>query len=94
MLYLRRPERLCVAGVSSCSAARACSGRSSSPPNRCRRPAPTAAELIYGAGIGLLVYVLRTWGGYPDGVAFSVLLMNGAVPLINRYTRPRIYGQR
>ena len=51
-------------------------------------------RLIYGAGIGFLVYALRTWGGYPDGVAFSVLLMNGAVPLINRYTRPRIYGQR
>jgi Na+-translocating ferredoxin:NAD+ oxidoreductase subunit D len=51
-------------------------------------------RLIYGAGIGLLVYALRTWGTYPDGVAFSVLLMNGAVPLINRYTRPRIYGQR
>jgi electron transport complex protein RnfD len=51
-------------------------------------------RLIYGAGIGLFVYALRTWGTYPDGVAFSVLLMNGAVPLINRYTRPRIYGQR
>lgn len=51
-------------------------------------------RLIYGAGIGLLVYAIRTWGTYPDGVAFSVLLMNGAVPLINRYTRPRIYGQR
>ena len=51
-------------------------------------------RLIYGAGIGLLVYALRTWGAYPDGVAFSVLLMNGSVPLINRYTRPRIYGQR
>ncbi len=50
-------------------------------------------RLIYGGGIGLLVYALRTWGAYPDGVAFSVLLMNGAVPLINRYTRPRIYGQ-
>jgi electron transport complex protein RnfD len=51
-------------------------------------------RLIYGTGIGLLVYALRTWGAYPDGVAFSVLLMNGTVPLINRYTRPRIYGQR
>ena len=51
-------------------------------------------RLIYGAGIGLLVYALRTWGAYPDGVAFSVLLMNGTVPLINRYTRPRIYGKR
>ncbi|HVJ29780.1 MAG TPA: RnfABCDGE type electron transport complex subunit D, partial [Gammaproteobacteria bacterium] len=51
-------------------------------------------RLIYGLGIGLLVYALRTWGAYPDGVAFSVLLMNATVPLINRYTRPRIYGQR
>jgi electron transport complex protein RnfD len=51
-------------------------------------------RLIYGLGIGVLVYALRTRGTYPDGVAFSVLLMNGTVPLINRYTRPRIYGQR
>ena len=51
-------------------------------------------RLIYGAGIGILVYAIRTWGTYPDGVAFSVLLMNGAVPLIHRYTRPRIYGKR
>jgi Na+-translocating ferredoxin:NAD+ oxidoreductase subunit D len=49
-------------------------------------------RLIYAAGIGLLTYVIRTWGGYPDGVAFSVLLMNLAVPLIDRYTIPRIYG--
>lgn len=50
-------------------------------------------RLIFGAGIGLLSYAIRTWGGYPDGVAFSVLLMNAAVPLIDRYTRPRIYGR-
>ena len=48
---------------------------------------------IFGAGIGLLIYAMRTWGGYPDGVAFAVLLMNASVPLIDRYTRPRIYGQ-
>lgn len=51
-------------------------------------------RLIFGAGIGLLTYVIRTWGGYPDGLAFAVLLMNGAVPLIDRYTKPRIYGHR
>ena len=50
-------------------------------------------RLIFGAGIGLLTYSIRTWGGYPDGLAFSVLLMNATVPLIDRYTRPRIYGQ-
>ena len=42
--------------------------------------------------IGVLVVVIRTWGGYPDGVAFAVLLMNMAAPLIDRFTRPRIFG--
>jgi H+/Na+-translocating ferredoxin:NAD+ oxidoreductase subunit D len=50
-------------------------------------------RLVYGAGIGLLTYGIRTWGGYPDGLAFAVLLMNAAVPLIDRYTRPRVYGR-
>jgi electron transport complex protein RnfD len=49
-------------------------------------------RLWYGAGIGLLAWVIRSWGGYPDGIAFAVLLMNMAVPLIDRYTVPRIYG--
>jgi electron transport complex protein RnfD len=49
-------------------------------------------RLIYGAGIGLLTWIIRTWGGFPDGVAFAVLIMNLAVPLIDRYTVPRIYG--
>lgn len=49
-------------------------------------------KLIYGIGVGLLVYVIRTWGNYPDAVAFSVLLMNFAVPFIDHYTRPRTYG--
>ncbi len=49
-------------------------------------------RLLFGAGCGLLTYVIRTWGGYPDGVAFAVLLMNMAVPVIDHYTRPRTYG--
>ncbi|MCG6870311.1 MAG: electron transport complex subunit RsxD [Gammaproteobacteria bacterium] len=49
-------------------------------------------RLIYGAGIGVLIYVIRTWGGYPDAVAFAVLLMNAAAPMIDQYTRPRTYG--
>lgn len=49
-------------------------------------------RLIYAAGIGVLTLVIRRWGGYPDGVAFAVLLMNMAVPLIDTYTAPRIYG--
>ncbi|WP_394179846.1 electron transport complex subunit RsxD [Marinomonas posidonica] len=49
-------------------------------------------KLIYGFGIGILIYIIRTWGGYPDGVAFGVLLMNFAAPLIDYYTQPRSYG--
>jgi electron transport complex protein RnfD len=48
--------------------------------------------LIYGATIGVLVYLIRTWGGYPDAVAFAVLLMNMAAPTIDYYTHPRTYG--
>ncbi|NJD31324.1 MAG: RnfABCDGE type electron transport complex subunit D [Gammaproteobacteria bacterium] len=49
-------------------------------------------RLFYGAGIGSITWLIRTWGGYPDGVAFAVLLMNLAAPLIDRYTVPRIHG--
>ncbi|WP_189403303.1 electron transport complex subunit RsxD [Alteromonas halophila] len=49
-------------------------------------------RLIFGAAIGFWVVIIRTFGGYPDAVAFGVLLMNMAVPLIDYYTRPRTYG--
>jgi len=52
----------------------------------------TKGRLIYGFMIGLLVYIIRYWGGYPDGVAFAVLLANMAVPLIDYYTQPRTFG--
>jgi electron transport complex protein RnfD len=51
-------------------------------------------RLYYGAGIGVLVYMIRTWGGYPDGVAFAVLLMNMAAPTIDYYTQPRVFGHK
>lgn len=51
-------------------------------------------RLIYGVLIGLLVWLIRRFGGYPDGVAFAVLLANIAVPLIDYYTQPRVYGHR
>jgi electron transport complex protein RnfD len=49
-------------------------------------------KIIYGAGIGILIFVIRTWGAYPDAIAFAVLLMNFAAPLIDTYTQPRTYG--
>lgn len=50
-------------------------------------------RLIYGAMIGLLVVLIRNVGGYPDGWAFAVMLANLSVPLIDAYTKPRVYGQ-
>ncbi|MFQ5469179.1 MAG: electron transport complex subunit RsxD [Gammaproteobacteria bacterium] len=50
------------------------------------------ARIIYGAGIGVLTYVIRTWGGYPDGIAFAVLLMNMTSPTLDYYFRPRVFG--
>jgi Na+-translocating ferredoxin:NAD+ oxidoreductase subunit D len=50
-------------------------------------------RIIYGAAIGILIYVIRVWGkGYPDGVAFAVLFLNFAAPFIDYYTTPRTYG--
>jgi electron transport complex protein RnfD len=51
-------------------------------------------RLIYGLGIGLLIYVIRRWGSYADGVAFAVLLMNMTVPAIDYLTRPHIIGHQ
>ncbi|MCL6555499.1 MAG: electron transport complex subunit RsxD [Burkholderiales bacterium] len=55
-------------------------------------PTTPRGKLIFGAAIGFLVYLIRTFGGYPDGVAFAVLIMNMAVPLIDTYTQPRVIG--
>ena len=56
-------------------------------------PTSRLGQLLFGMGCGLLTYVIRTWGGYPEGVAFAVVLMNAATPLIDHYLRPRIYGR-
>ncbi|WP_116472957.1 electron transport complex subunit RsxD [Zobellella maritima] len=50
-------------------------------------------RLIYGVLIGLLVYLIRTFGGYPDAIAFAVLLANMTVPMIDALTKPRTYGE-
>lgn len=56
-------------------------------------PNAPRGQLIFGFGCGLLTYVIRTWAGYPEGVAFAVLLMNSMTPLIDTYCKPRIYGR-
>ncbi|MDB1123451.1 electron transport complex subunit RsxD [Vibrio algarum] len=49
-------------------------------------------RLLFGFIIGSLIFIIRTWGGFPDGVAFAVLIANMMVPFIDRYTKPRTYG--
>jgi len=51
-------------------------------------------QVIYGASIGVTIYIIRTWGGYPDAVAFAVLLLNMAAPTIDYYTQPKVFGHR
>ncbi|MCG7899470.1 MAG: RnfABCDGE type electron transport complex subunit D [Candidatus Thiodiazotropha weberae] len=56
-------------------------------------PVSIRGQLLFGAGCGLLIYAIRTWAGYPEGVAFAVMLMNACTPLIDHYLKPRIYGR-
>jgi len=44
--------------------------------------------------IGIITVVIRQWGAYPEGVSFAILIMNGVTPLINRYVKPRKFGER
>ena len=49
---------------------------------------------VFGIGIGVLTVVIRTWGAYPEGVSFAILIMNGFTPLINHYVKPKRFGER
>ena len=51
-------------------------------------------KLIFAAGAGLLAYIIRVFGGYPDGVAFAVLLLNLCAPVIDLLTQPAIFGMK
>lgn len=56
-------------------------------------PVSRSGQLLFGAGIGALTWVIRSLGGYPEGLAFAVVLMNAMVPLIDRGFRPRVFGR-
>lgn len=56
-------------------------------------PVSRSGRLIFGAGCGLMTWVIRSWGSFPEGVAFAVLFMNALTPLLDRYCRPRVYGR-
>ena len=55
-------------------------------------PVTNRGRWVFGAGIGVLVVVIRIWGGLPEGVMYAILLMNATVPFINRWTQPRVFG--
>jgi electron transport complex protein RnfD len=55
-------------------------------------PVTRGGMIIFGVGCGLITLIIRKWGGYPEGVSFSILIMNSLTPLINRLVRPRVFG--
>lgn len=56
-------------------------------------PVTAKGKMIFAFGMGFLITVIRMKGGYPEGTAFSILIMNGVTPLINRYTVPKKFGE-
>ena len=57
-------------------------------------PMSKRGGIVFGCGIGLLTVAIRTWGAYPEGVSFAILIMNAFVPLIDRYMKPRKFGHK
>lgn len=55
-------------------------------------PVTGKGQIVFAIGCGILTFTIRRFGGYPEGVCYSILLMNLVVPLIDRYTQPRVYG--
>ncbi|RLE11015.1 electron transporter RnfD [Candidatus Aerophobetes bacterium] len=55
-------------------------------------PISKLGRIIFGTGAGVLVMVIRLWGGYPEGVMFSIIFMNAITPVLNRYIKPKSFG--
>lgn len=56
-------------------------------------PMNPRGQIIFGVGIGILSILIRTWGAYPEGVSFAILIMNALVPLLNRFVKPKRFGE-
>lgn len=57
-------------------------------------PLTRKGQIIFGVGCGIITSVIRLWGGYPEGVSYAILMMNAATPIIDRYTKTRVYGSK
>jgi electron transport complex protein RnfD len=57
-------------------------------------PTTPRGKIYFAAGIALLVFIIRIFGGYPEGIAFAVLLFNICAPLIDSLTQPRVFGHK
>jgi electron transport complex protein RnfD len=55
-------------------------------------PMSALGKIVFGIGIGFIVMVIRTWGNYPEGMSFAILIMNACVPLLNKI-RPQHFGE-
>lgn len=56
-------------------------------------PSTSKGQIIYALGCGILTSIIRLWGGYPEGVSYSILLMNVATPIIDKFIVPKVYGE-
>lgn len=56
-------------------------------------PVTPRGQIIFGVGCGIITSVIRLYGGYPEGVSYSILLMNVAAPIIDKYTSPKVFGE-
>ena len=57
-------------------------------------PITPRGQLIYGVCIGLLTVIIRTWGAYPEGMSFAILIMNAFTPILNKYVGPHHFGEK
>jgi electron transport complex protein RnfD len=57
-------------------------------------PTTVRGKFIFAFGAGVITYLIRAFGGFPDGIAFAALLMNICVPLIDAYTQPKVFGKK
>ena len=57
-------------------------------------PLTPGGQVLFGLGCGIITFAIRKRGGYPEGVSYSILIMNVATPMIDRFTKRRVFGKK